>query len=145
MRLLAISDLHLGHPVNREFFPTIGRFPDDCLILAGDVGETEAHLTLAFQDLTERFARVIWVPGNHELWTTSLSPGAAAESPDTTRWSNWREASAWSHLRIRTFSGPEATDPATSFRCSRCTIIRSGLITSGRPGAVLGKGGWHCL
>jgi 3',5'-cyclic AMP phosphodiesterase CpdA len=39
MRLLAISDLHLGDPVNRECFASIGASPDDWLILAGDVGE----------------------------------------------------------------------------------------------------------
>jgi predicted phosphodiesterase len=70
MRLLAISDLHLGHPVNRRHFASIGSSPEDWLILAGDVGETEAHLTLAFGHLRSRFARLIWVPGNHELWTT---------------------------------------------------------------------------
>jgi predicted phosphodiesterase len=47
MRLLAISDLHLGHPVNREAFPTIGSSRDDWLILAGDVGEDEKHLAMA--------------------------------------------------------------------------------------------------
>lgn len=76
MRLLAISDLHLGHPVNRERLDSIGRAPDDWLILAGDVGETEAHLRLAFDLLRPRFAKLIWVPGNHELWTTDRRPEA---------------------------------------------------------------------
>jgi 3',5'-cyclic AMP phosphodiesterase CpdA len=76
MRLLAISDLHLGDPVNRECFASIGASPDDWLILAGDVSETEADLALAFGHLRSRFARVIWVPGNHELWTTDSTPGA---------------------------------------------------------------------
>src|SRR5690606_11330282 len=39
------------------------------LILAGDVGETLAHLRYALDVVTDRFARVLWVPGNHELWT----------------------------------------------------------------------------
>lgn len=69
MRLLAISDLHLGHPVNRHHLDTIGEAPGDWLILAGDIGETEAHLELCFRHLKPRFARLIWVPGNHELWT----------------------------------------------------------------------------
>jgi hypothetical protein len=77
MQLLAISDLHLGHPVNRELFPTIGASREDWLILAGDVADDEKHLAMAFEFLVQRFARVIWVPGNHELWTTSRSPGAA--------------------------------------------------------------------
>ncbi len=76
MRLLAISDLHLGHAINRKFFSTIGSSRDDWLILAGDVGEEETHLAIAFEYLARRFASLIWVPGNHELWTTSRSPHA---------------------------------------------------------------------
>ena len=69
MRLLAISDLHLGHLVNRQALARLPAHPDDWLILAGDVGETYAHLRLAFDHLVPRFAQVIWVPGNHELWS----------------------------------------------------------------------------
>lgn len=43
--------------------------PQDWLILAGDLGETEDHLAFALAIATSRFARVLWVPGNHELWT----------------------------------------------------------------------------
>lgn len=42
---------------------------DDWLIVAGDVGESEQHLRFAFALLTRRFAKLLWVPGNHELWT----------------------------------------------------------------------------
>jgi 3',5'-cyclic AMP phosphodiesterase CpdA len=73
MRLLAISDLHLGHPVNRDNLWRIGGSPEDWLILAGDIGETEPHLALAFEDLKRRFAKLIWVLGNHELWTVEQS------------------------------------------------------------------------
>jgi 3',5'-cyclic AMP phosphodiesterase CpdA len=76
MRLLAISDLHLGHPVNRNCFDSIGESPEDWLVLAGDVGETEDHLAMAFDRLRPRFAQLIWVPGNHELWTTDRSADA---------------------------------------------------------------------
>ena len=47
--------------------------PADWLILAGDVGETAAHLELAFRELKPRFAKLVWVPGNHELWTLPSS------------------------------------------------------------------------
>jgi hypothetical protein len=69
MKLYAISDLHLGHRINRQALEAMPFYPDDWLILAGDVGETEAHLHFALAHLTLRFARVIWVPGNHDLWT----------------------------------------------------------------------------
>lgn len=68
-RLLAISDLHLNQRANREALPTIGAYPDDWLILAGDVGEKLDHLELALDALAPRFARLIWTPGNHDLWS----------------------------------------------------------------------------
>ncbi len=69
MRLLAISDLHLGHRANRDALLALPAFPDDWLIVAGDVGESPDHLALALRELTPRFQRVIWTPGNHELWS----------------------------------------------------------------------------
>jgi 3',5'-cyclic AMP phosphodiesterase CpdA len=76
MNLLAISDLHLGHNGNRKALESIQRRPTDWLILAGDIGQTEAELAGAFELLRRRFARLIWVPGNHELWTTNDTPGS---------------------------------------------------------------------
>lgn len=74
MRLLALSDLHIGHAANRSALADLPACPDDWLIVAGDVGETEAHLREAWELLVPRFARVLWVPGNHELYTTSSDP-----------------------------------------------------------------------
>lgn len=71
MRLLAISDLHLGVGVNRAALEVLPSHPDDWLIVCGDVGEKLEHVELAWKTLTARFARVIWTPGNHELWSTS--------------------------------------------------------------------------
>jgi 3',5'-cyclic AMP phosphodiesterase CpdA len=68
MRLLAISDLHLSHAKNREGLDAISAHPDDWLIVAGDVGEKPEHLVYALDRLTPRFAKVIWTPGNHDLW-----------------------------------------------------------------------------
>jgi predicted phosphodiesterase len=74
MKLWALSDLHLGHPRNREALSRMPSFGDDWLMVGGDVGETEDHLTLALVELSKRFAKLFWVPGNHELWTVP-SPG----------------------------------------------------------------------
>lgn len=76
MRLLAISDLHVGHEKNRELLATVTEHRQDWLIVAGDVGETEEHLVSTLRLLVARFARVFWVPGNHELWTVPAGPGA---------------------------------------------------------------------
>lgn len=75
MRLVAISDLHLASAVNRDALAALPDFPDDWLIVAGDVAERFDHLALAFEALTRRFARVIWVPGNHELWSVPEEAG----------------------------------------------------------------------
>jgi 3',5'-cyclic AMP phosphodiesterase CpdA len=69
MKLHAISDLHLGYEANQRALLEITSRPADWLILAGDVGETAADLELAFRALKPRFAKLVWVPGNHELWT----------------------------------------------------------------------------
>jgi 3',5'-cyclic AMP phosphodiesterase CpdA len=70
MRLFAISDLHLHYPENRDALLASPAYPQDCLALVGDIGETEDHLRFAFEFLATRFKKLIWVPGNHELWTT---------------------------------------------------------------------------
>ena len=68
-RLWAIADLHLASAPNRRALPLLKSRPDDWLIVAGDVGETEDHLRFALDVLADKFARLIWVPGNHDLWT----------------------------------------------------------------------------
>jgi 3',5'-cyclic AMP phosphodiesterase CpdA len=77
MKLYAISDLHLGYEANRRALSDITSRPTDWLILAGDIGETAAHLELAFKALKPRFAQLVWVPGNHELWTLPSSKETA--------------------------------------------------------------------
>jgi hypothetical protein len=74
MKLWAIADLHLNHPVNRRALNSIRPYLRDWLILAGDVCDTADQLSRAFEFLRTRFAQLIWVPGNHELWTTSSIP-----------------------------------------------------------------------
>lgn len=69
MKLLAISDLHLAYEANRRAIAALTPRPDDWLILAGDMGETLDHLRLALDVLQPKFRQLIWVPGNHDLWT----------------------------------------------------------------------------
>jgi 3',5'-cyclic AMP phosphodiesterase CpdA len=72
--LWAISDLHVGYEENRRAIEGLETAPDDWLILAGDSGETPAHLDFVLKTLTPRFAQIIWAPGNHELWTPRSLP-----------------------------------------------------------------------
>lgn len=74
-QLLAISDLHVSHPDNRRLVEGLrSGSPDDWLIVAGDVAEQVADIEWVLATLRQRFATVVWVPGNHELWTTSGDP-----------------------------------------------------------------------
>ena len=75
-RLLATSDLHVSYAENREILDEIMR-PEteaDWLIVAGDVAERVADIEWALRMLSQRFRKVIWVPGNHELWTHPQDP-----------------------------------------------------------------------
>ncbi len=69
--LLAVSDLHVGFEQNRPLVTEliVPRSAGDWLIVAGDLGELVADIEWALRLLSSRFAKVIWVPGNHELWT----------------------------------------------------------------------------
>jgi Icc-related predicted phosphoesterase len=68
MKLWAISDLHLGVESNRQGLRALPAHPADWLILAGDICESTELLIEAFTLCTQKFAKVFWVPGNHELW-----------------------------------------------------------------------------
>lgn len=70
-----MSDLHVSMSGNREVVE--GIHPEstlDWLLVAGDVGEMTADIEWALDILRRRFAKVIWVPGNHELWTHPHDP-----------------------------------------------------------------------
>ena len=73
--LLAVSDLHVSYEENRKIADRIApRSDGDWLIVAGDVGEIFADVERTLRGLRERFDRVIWAPGNHELWTHPRDP-----------------------------------------------------------------------
>jgi 3',5'-cyclic AMP phosphodiesterase CpdA len=69
MKLYAISDLHLDYAINRAALQALPPHPEDWLILGGDLGHTTDDLQFALQVLSQRFQRLFWVPGNHDLWT----------------------------------------------------------------------------
>jgi 3',5'-cyclic AMP phosphodiesterase CpdA len=76
-RLFATSDLHIAYPANRALVEAIEDHGEDWLLVAGDVAETEADVAWALRHLRDRFATVVWVPGNHELWTAPRDDPAA--------------------------------------------------------------------
>jgi 3',5'-cyclic AMP phosphodiesterase CpdA len=76
MKLFAISDLHVAYPDNRQALLGMRPRPEDWLVLGGDLGETEDHVRFVLDTLGPRFARLVWVPGNHELYVYPTSPPA---------------------------------------------------------------------
>ncbi|MGQ0777436.1 MAG: metallophosphoesterase family protein [Pseudonocardiales bacterium] len=74
-RLLGISDVHVGYPDNRAIVEGLRPSSDhDWLIVAGDVADLVSDVEWALRVLRDRFHTVIWVPGNHELWTLPNDP-----------------------------------------------------------------------
>jgi 3',5'-cyclic AMP phosphodiesterase CpdA len=74
-KLLAISDLHVAYQENRQIVAGLAQESErDWLLVAGDVADTFAHVEWALRELTGRFGKVIWAPGNHELWTPPGDP-----------------------------------------------------------------------
>ena len=72
-KLFAISDLHLSRKENREAVEVLVANPPrdfsaDWLVIAGDLGERVEHLTFALDRLTPLFRKLVWTPGNHDLW-----------------------------------------------------------------------------
>jgi 3',5'-cyclic AMP phosphodiesterase CpdA len=74
-KIIGISDIHVGFPENRELVQRLQPdSPDDWVVVAGDVAELYADIEWALGTLAGRFAKVIWTPGNHELWTLKDDP-----------------------------------------------------------------------
>ncbi len=69
MKLFALGDLHVEHRSNRAAIESLPPHPEDWLALCGDVSESVAALSWTLDALLPRFSKLIWVPGNHELWT----------------------------------------------------------------------------
>ncbi|MEJ5927049.1 metallophosphoesterase [Corynebacterium sp. H128] len=70
--LWAVSDLHAAVKANANPIASINpRHPSDWLIVAGDVAERTELVLQVLGKLRQKFACVIWVPGNHELFSRS--------------------------------------------------------------------------
>jgi len=78
MGALAISDLHVDYSENAAALERLPHYPDDWLLLAGDITHRPEDLVRTLRLLLRRFRRLVWVPGNHELWTVPNDSGAGA-------------------------------------------------------------------
>lgn len=67
--LWAVSDLHAVVKANRaRIDELVPPNPGDWLIVAGDVAENTSVVVTVLEELSRRYAKVVWVPGNHELF-----------------------------------------------------------------------------
>jgi 3',5'-cyclic AMP phosphodiesterase CpdA len=82
--LWAVSDLHVAARGNRELVErtVLPENPGDWLIVAGDVAERTSTILETLRSLSEKFAQVIWVPGNHELFSRSSDEVHAVQKYD---------------------------------------------------------------
>mgnify|MGYP003577207746 CR=1 FL=1 len=80
MRVFATSDLHVDFPDNLAWVQQLSMadHTDDVLLVAGDVSDALARVGQCIAALSRRFRRVLFVPGNHELWV--VRQGAAGDS-----------------------------------------------------------------
>lgn len=70
MRVFALSDVHVDYDENARWVSqlSLSDYRDDLLILAGDLTDRLSLLETTLRAFASRFRRVLFVPGNHELW-----------------------------------------------------------------------------
>lgn len=76
MRVFAVSDLHIDYEANAQWVAnlSVSEYQDDVLILAGDVTDALRKLDWCLNTLARRFRKVLFVPGNHDLWVIRDEP-----------------------------------------------------------------------
>lgn len=79
MRVFALSDIHVDFPDNESWIESLSTrdYRDDILILAGDPSDSRGHLHRCFDTFVRRFRKVLYVPGNHDLWVIREKIGSS--------------------------------------------------------------------
>jgi len=72
MRVFAVSDVHVDYQDNKKWLLGLSSvdYLDDVVILAGDLTDDLQLLEECFNDISAKFSKVLFVPGNHELWVS---------------------------------------------------------------------------
>jgi predicted phosphodiesterase len=70
MRIFALSDVHVDFEANAMWVADLSKsdYRNDVLILAGDISDSPEQFEWGLGALAERFKKVVFVPGNHDLW-----------------------------------------------------------------------------
>ncbi len=82
MRIFGLGDLHVDFPANRALVDDLSAadYVEDVLLVAGDVAHRLELIQATLASLRPKFARIFFVPGNHDLWVT----GAATDVVEQT-------------------------------------------------------------
>ena len=82
MRVFAVSDLHVDFDDNARWLVSLSEqdYRSDILILAGDIADSTRLVEWGLSQLVRRFAAVLYVPGNHELWVARGEEADRGES-----------------------------------------------------------------
>lgn len=77
MRIFALSDIHADYEKNLQWVKQLSDsdYTHDVLLIGGDVSHDMGLLCRVLEALREKFSRVFFVPGNHDLWLRSSEPG----------------------------------------------------------------------
>lgn len=69
-RIFALSDIHVDYTENSNWIHNLSNFDysNDILILAGDITDRLPLMEKTFKALCCKFSKVLYVPGNHDLW-----------------------------------------------------------------------------
>lgn len=70
MRIFAVSDLHTDFAENRSRLRRLSSicYLEDVVVVAGDIADDLEIIAWTLRTLRSKFAKVFYVPGNHELW-----------------------------------------------------------------------------
>jgi len=81
-RIFALSDIHFDHRENEDWVHAIddSAFQDDVLIVAGNVADSKVAVGRGLTTLKQKFRRVFYTVGNHEM---SITHAEHARYPDS--------------------------------------------------------------
>jgi len=81
VRVFVTSDLHADFHANRELVEGLStsEFAEDLLLVAGDIAHRLELVAEVLEGLRSRFARVFYVPGNHDLWVRGEEDDSVAK------------------------------------------------------------------